>query len=256
VSLPIFLAAILISMIGSMAGLGGGIFMIPFLNLCLGVPLTEAIATVACALGPSALVSSLFNYRQKLIRFKVAFILEPATLLGVPLGIYLSTIIPVRLLSFALILFLFFMSYKLWKKGQKEKALLQSKELPLQKAPPLFLASLSGLSAGVLSGLLGVGGGVIKTPLMIGLFRLQPREAVATSLFMMVFTGFSSGIGHYLSKEIPLTLIVPVLLGFIIGPILSRPLQNRLPQKNFLTFIALVNIFVALLLLFKQVKGL
>jgi uncharacterized membrane protein YfcA len=90
------------------------------------------------------------------------------------------------------------------------------------------------MMAGMMAGMFGIGGGFLKTPIMINVFNIPPTIAAATSLFMIVFTSLTGSVSHYLLGNINFTYSVPIIAGFIIGSFVGNHLNLKL-SENFLT---------------------
>ncbi|ODS40551.1 hypothetical protein BEH94_00820 [Candidatus Altiarchaeales archaeon WOR_SM1_SCG] len=82
---------------------------------------------------------------------------------------------------------------------------------------PLFVPPLIGLFVGIMAGILGVGGGFIMVPVMIYVLGIPTVVAIGTDLFQMVITSSSGSIGHALSGNVDIYLVIMILIGSTIG---------------------------------------
>src|SRR5690606_1900493 len=139
------------SFLGTLVGLGGGVFMVPLLVLLAGYPLPMAVGSVAMALFPAALISTISNSRLKTIDYRAAVKLEIPTVFGAWLGAYLTSVLPVRPLEFLFAAFILFMAWHMRHKKEASNWIGHFSSLPA--------TSLLGALSGVLAGLFGVGGG-------------------------------------------------------------------------------------------------
>ncbi len=123
------------------------------------------------------------------IKKSIVFPVIAGALVGVVAGSLLSTVISSELLEKLFGLFLLYPAIRM----------IFMKDVQLEERetgnPGYFFL---GLIAGVVSGLFGVGGGIVLVPALVMIFRIPVREAVATSLFFTIFTGFGGSITHYL----------------------------------------------------------
>jgi uncharacterized membrane protein YfcA len=116
-----------------------------------------------------------------------------------------------------------------------------SKKIQKMDAPPLIslptsrIDSISiwiiiaiGFLMGILSGLLGVGGGFIITPAFIYLFGVPTSVAVGTGLFQIIFTSGYGSLTHFLKGNVDFTLVAGILAGSLIGSQLGAMLHKRL----------------------------
>lgn len=236
------------ALLGTIAGFGGGIFVVPTMVIALGFPIEVAIGVTALSLFPSSLLSSLWNWKNKNIDFKLALLLEPPTVIGAVLGAILTSWLPTRPLEMIFSLFLLFLSYKmrtppgqpsLWtplmKKLNDLKPQLQNDTYKVS----CFSAALFGVSAGVLAGLFGIGGGILKTPLMLNVFRVPVRTATATSLAMIVVTSLISGLTHLKLGHVNMVILPFAMGGFLFGAFLGLFIGVRLKDEMIRKFIAL-----------------
>jgi len=89
-----------------------------------------------------------------------------------------------------------------------------------------------GLAIGSLSGLLGVGGGIIAVPLMVLIWKLDPKVAIGTSLATMIPTAIAGSFRHYGFGNVNLTLAACLALGTVVGSsLIGAPLADRLPSE-------------------------
>ncbi len=90
-----------------------------------------------------------------------------------------------------------------------------------------------GLAVGTLSGLLGVGGGILMVPLIIYLWRADVKVAIGTSLAAMVLTSLAGSIKHYSLGNVNLSLAACLTVGAIVGSFcIGAPLANHLRSET------------------------
>ena len=92
--------------------------------------------------------------------------------------------------------------------------------------------SLSGFLAGILSGLLGVGGGIIMVPLMVSFFGINQHQAHATSLAVIIPTAIISSIIYGFHGQIDLSIAVNLAIGSIIGAAIGAKLMPKIPAMQ------------------------
>jgi hypothetical protein len=87
-----------------------------------------------------------------------------------------------------------------------------------------------GMLSGVLAGMFGIGGGIIKTPVMLKIFRMPARRATATALFMMVFTTSTAAFSHWQAGRLDWNLALPLGAAFFCGSFIGNKLAGKAPQ--------------------------
>lgn len=225
-TLLIILAGACFSFLGTLVGLGGGVFMVQFLVIVAGFTMPHAVGAVAISLFPSALISTISNIRRKSIDYKAAITLEIPTIIGAWIGAYLTSVLPIKPLEFLFAGFILLIAWNMRHKGETSKFVMRFKNLP-------GIAFL-GTIAGMLAGLFGVGGGVLKTPMLLKIFNLPASRAAATSLAMIMVTAIASSLKHWELGHIT-EQAYPVVIGFACGSILGNFFgkkfsDNRLQQ--------------------------
>lgn len=225
-----------ISLFGSIVGFGGGIFMVPILVSVFGFGLDIAAGTAMISLLPSSLISTILNRKKGQVDFRMGILLEIPTIVGVILGSFILTYFTtsgnllILEIFFALMIFLLGMSFFF---GKRNKGSRQGIFYKLNKLKPRFIiknpknfvayrvslimATFFGLMAGSLAGLFGVGGGFMKTPIMLKVFEIPAKIATGTALFMIVITSITGSIMHYSQGHVMIEKAWPVVLGFTIG---------------------------------------
>tara|TARA_R110000868_G_scaffold154736_1_gene380917 strand:+ start:36832 stop:37572 length:741 start_codon:yes stop_codon:yes gene_type:complete len=236
----ILLAGASFSFLGTLVGLGGGVFMVPLLVLVAGFPLPMAVGSVALALFPSALISTINNGRLKKIDYKSAVKLEIPTIVGAWLGATLTAILPVRPLEFIFSAFIMFMAWQMRHKKETGKFVERFNNLPG--------TSFLGMLSGILAGLFGVGGGILKTPILLKVFKLSAKRAAATSLAMIMVTAIVSSLKHWQLGHID-ERALPVVIGFASGSILGNIFGKKISDKNIQTTLSIAMFLAALAVL-------
>ncbi|MBY0517519.1 MAG: sulfite exporter TauE/SafE family protein [Bacteriovoracaceae bacterium] len=231
-----------LSCIGTLVGVGGGIFMVPLLVLGFGIPLKMAIAAVTVCMFPAALLSTIYNHKGKQIDYFVGIVFEIPTILGTVIGAYLTTIVPVKPLEVMFSVLVLFMGYKIMR---KKKDLTKMNLLHhFNQVPPLFhrtgehpyqfglpAIGVLGTLAGVLAGMFGIGGGIIKTPVMLKIFKMPPRKATSTALFMIVFTSATASYSHWSHGRLDWNLATPLIAAFFLGSVIGNQFTSKIKPK-------------------------
>jgi len=222
--------------------------MIPVLVIVFKVPINIAVGSVIIALLPGSLISSYFNYKRKKIDYKAGITLEIPTVIGTVLGAYLTSILAISALEVVFAVFVCAVGFSMikMKKNQnvddhrleifkKLNALnpaITRKTEKLQYRMSYVLTGIFGMSAGIVSGLFGIGGGFLKTPIMVNVFNIPPSVAAATALFMIVFTSLVGSISHYFLGHLNFYYSTPIVAGFVFGAFLGNHLNLKVSEKT------------------------
>lgn len=251
-----------VAILFTMLGVGGGFLYVPILLSC-GIDFHTA-ATTSLVMLTTAQASALFVFfRSGLVALKLAVLLELPTMIGAFLGGMLSSHFHVGILVVMFACALFAASYFL----MQDRLLLQwagngirispwqvqykfrghSYSVDMMPAGPLMLG------VGFLGGLLGLGGGWLKVPIMVMLFGLPMKVAIATSALMVPMTGFAGFLGHsmigHFEPQLALYLSVITVLGAQIGSRISIKAENNLLQFIFAFVLSLVGLWMIIMVL-------
>ena len=199
VIIGILRVAFVAGVFGSMLGVGGGVIMVPVLSLAFGVPIKTAIATsIVCVIATSSMAQSTFAARG-MTNMRLGMVLEVATTVGAVAGGITAVLIDGRILQGAFAVVLFYVS---WQMGRRRGDIVPAETalMPSSYYDPAEGRQVSygvhglgigfGLSfvAGNVSGLLGVGGGAFKVPIMNLLMGVPLKATIATSNLMIGVT--------------------------------------------------------------------
>jgi uncharacterized membrane protein YfcA len=231
--LALFATGIGAGILGALLGLGGGIFLVPALTLLFHLPIRMAVGTSLVGVIATSAAVVVVESPGRGADISLALRLEVVTAAGaITGGLLAGWISPASLyLLFALVVFLTG-AYSLYKehKAHLQKGSAKSEALFGQDYTPrhwhwgLSLAFL----AGMVSGLLGVGGGFIKVPLMDAVMGVPLGVAAATSNFMVGITAAASFFVYYNRGDIYPFLILPTCLGVLLGAMLGMRLLPHL----------------------------
>lgn len=240
--LGLFLSGIAAGALGALLGLGGGIFLVPVLTLLFHLPVRVAVGTsLVCVIATSAGVAAMANEKGG-ADVPLALRLEIATAAGAVFGGVVGALVPARALSllFAVVVF-GSAAYTVYKGlGHADEAMYRRDYRPRRWGLGYAVASL----AGMVSGLLGVGGGFIKVPTMYAIMGVPLGVATATSNFMVGITAAASVFVYLGRGDVRPVVTVITAAGVFLGATVGTLLQGRL--KVSLLRWALVVLMVAI----------
>lgn len=250
--LILLLASTLAGLIGALLGLGGGIIIVPTLTLFFGVDIRYAIPASLCATIATSLSASYHNLKSDFVNIRLASLLEMSTVWGAITGFMISYFVSEVYLFYTFGFFLILSSVLMFLKKTDsmdaesdtfaEKLQLTS-DHPVQN---IYLGSVVMYGAGILSALLGVGGGILKTLAMDIIMKVPIKVSSATSNFMIGVTAAASTGGYFIKGDIIPELVTPIIfgvtLGSFLGSIILKKISNILLRKIFV-FILLIIAF-------------
>jgi uncharacterized membrane protein YfcA len=105
--------------------------------------------------------------------------------------------------------------------------------------------------AGMLSGMLGVGGGVIQVPAMNLLMRVPVKAAAGTSSFMVGITAIATAFVYYSREKIDPTVVVPAMIGIFLGSQAGSRLTRRVRAHNLTLLFTVILLYLGISLLLK-----
>ena len=191
-------------------GVGGGIVMTPGLQVFLGVPAIVALATPLPAIFPTALAGALAYRRRGEVDTRAAVLLIVPGLFGAAIGAWLTDLVDTTLLLLLTAVLLGSQAIAIVHGGRRT-ARGGSDEM----ATPI-LASI-GAAAGFVSGLLGIGGGIVIVPLLAGWLGMPLKRALGTSLLAISVLVIPGAIVHAALGHIDLGICLALAAGAVPG---------------------------------------
>jgi uncharacterized protein len=234
--------------VGALLGIGGGVFLVPLLNIALGFPISVAAAiSLATVIATSSTVTA-GKAGQHLMNFRFGMVLEVATAAGSVLGG-----LTVQMLAQSTLQKLFGVvtggvALATVARSRRRNVILDPGAAPGRlggrfhdeesggivvyriKRVPLALGA--SFIAGNVSSLLGIGGGVIKVPVLNGWCGMPLRAAAATSAFMIGVTATAGVIVYYVNGQLLPTAAAAAILGVQLGSFLGLKLSPQMPIQS------------------------
>jgi len=261
----LFLMTLGAGILASLVGIGGGVIFVPVFNLFMGLPIEDAIGTSMFTIIFTALSGSIYYAKEKRIDYKTGLLMEITTIPGAIIGAATTELLPEVILKIIFFSFLFFSGFKLIRRkdtkkysnftfkrprlkflniGWERKFIdTQGKEWSYFVNVPVML--MSGFLAGFISGLLGIGGGTLKVPLLAIVLGVPVHIATATSTFMILLTSTSGGITHLYLGHVHLEIVLVAALGAILGAQMGPRLNIKVSPRYLRKMVGTVLILVA-----------
>jgi uncharacterized membrane protein YfcA len=246
---------------GSLLGLGGGTLIVPLLTLVFNLPLLTAVGvSLICVIVTSGASAGVFLERH-VANLRLGMTLEMFTAIGALVGGSIAFLLPEKALEIFFAILLTYTSITMFRRGRAaggpEEETVVDEEADEPAGDQFFDASLSGtdyrvkripagaagsVGAGVVSALLGIGGGIVKVPVMHLVMGVPLRVSTATSNLMMGITA-SAGAIIYLSRGLIDPFVAsPTALGVFVGASIGSRVAHRIDVR------VLRGLFVAILL--------
>jgi uncharacterized protein len=191
-------------------GVGGGIVMTPGLQVLLGAPPIVALATPLPVIFPTALTGAFTYGRAGALDRRAALWMAGPGIVGAVLGSLLTDVVDVNLLLLVTAALLAYQAASILR-GRRLSA-----RPAARRATPSILAAI-GLIAGLISGLLGIGGGLIMVPILAGILGMPLKLVLGTSLAVIAALVLPGTIVHTALGHIDWALFVVVAIGAIPG---------------------------------------
>lgn len=254
-SLWIFLSGAAAGFLGSMLGVGGGIILVPLLVLVFHIPIHFAIGTSIMTVIATSSMAGSFNLERGTVNIRLGMLLEVATALGALLGGVLAGAIKGAVLTTIFGAILPPIALLMWRKGELSASATSVSEsnYRLKRLP---LAMGLSLGAGTVSGLLGIGGGIIKVPAMTVFCGVPARIATATSTFMIGVTAVASAFLYFGRGQVRPALTAVVILGVLAGSAGGMQVARRLHSRQLSRLFALLVLAGSAQMLFRGIQGL
>jgi uncharacterized membrane protein YfcA len=265
--LLIFVVGLAVGVLGSMLGIGGGVLLIPLLTGLFGVEIRTAIgASIISVIATSAAAGAVYIGRGQ-THSRLAMVLEIATTLGALTGGVTAVLLSPNLLAGLFAAVLVYVTFSMSKIPKDELEAVSTGLLDTSYYDPITgkrvsygvthlpLGMGASFLAGNISGLLGIGGGIIKVPIMSLVMGMPLRASIATSNFMIGITAATSAIIYYQHGYINPSIAIPTALGVLVGARQGTRLGGRVRSNRLKQIFEIVLLVFAVQMFFKSVRG-
>ncbi len=260
-NINIFVIVFIGMAVGALSGLfgvGGGFLMTPLL-LFLGIPPVVAVGTEAPHVLASSVSGVIAHWRKKSVDFKMGFFLLTGGVIGSTIGVNIFKILRSYgqidiVIQILFVLFLGIIGFSMafesarttiksyrttssirtklhqhsWIHGLPFKVRFRRSKLYISAIPPIII----GLIVGILSAMMGVGGGFIIIPAMVYILGMPTSVVVGTSLFQIIFvTANSTFFQAYLNQTVDIVLAALMILGGVIGAQIGVRIGSKLKAE-------------------------
>jgi uncharacterized membrane protein YfcA len=272
---------IIAGLLGSMLGVGGGLIIVPVLTLALHLPMQIAVGSSLVAIVANTCTAAGLYTKAGLTNVKLGLLLETATIPGAIIGGFVAASIAPSILSALFGVMLIYVAYTMVASnhivsednasaipvdsGKTDRTLSGSltdsyhdqnldKVVTYKvKRTPIGLGF--GFFAGILSSLLGIGGGIIKVPVMHLVMGVPMKATIATSTLMITLTAATGAFIYQYHGNLQLFVIAPLVIGIVIGSRIGVELTKR-TKATWLRRVFGVFLFLVAILMFLKTANL
>lgn len=245
----IALAVVLAVLVGVSLGLlggGGSILAVPLLVYVAGMDAKEAIATSLLVVGTTSAVALIAHARAARVRWRTGLLFGAAGMAGAYAGGRIAEFIPgtVLLVAFALMML------------ATAAAMIRGRRTPDKPAHtelPVVRVLVDGVVVGLVTGLVGAGGGFLIVPALVLLGGLPMPVAVGTSLLVIAMKSFAGLAGYLASVQIDWPVALAVTAAAVLGSLVGSRLTGVVPPEKLRTGFGWFVIAMGLLILLQQV---
>jgi len=257
---------------GSLLGLGGGILIVPLLTLGFGVPLREAVGVSLISVIVTSSASASVYLERHVANLRLGMTLELFTATGALVGGLIAFLLSERVLAGLFTALLVYTAVTMGRRrepapaaeangSETDAASLTANGVSVGVAPPPGAAGVSAptpyvvhrlgagiagsLFAGLVSALLGVGGGIVKVPVMHVVMGVPLRVATATSNLMIGITASASAIIYLIRGGIDPYVAGPVAVGAFLGASVGSRSAHRIDARVLRLLFVAVLLFTA-----------
>lgn len=220
--LLVLVLAFAIGIVLGMLGGGGAILMVPMLAYVAGLETRSAIATSLFVVGATSLAATILQARAQAVRWRTGASFSLGAVAGAFAGGSLAHHLPARVLlsGFAIVMV------------ATSIAMLRGRATARAREAHALLAVALGLGVGALSGLVGAGGGFLIVPALTMVAGLGLREAIGTSVFVIVLQSAAGFAGHAAHVDLDWTFVVAMTTASVAGTIAGVLAARRIAVER------------------------
>ena len=244
------LLAVLIGVSLGLLGGGGSILTVPILAYVAGLPAKEAIAASLVVVGVTSAAGAVSHARAGRVRWRTGVSFGAAGMAGAFLGGLLGGHIPSTVLMMAFALMMIATSVAMLRGRRGAPA----EEGPTRE-PSVSRIVLEGLAVGLVTGLVGAGGGFLVVPALALLAGLPMPVAVGTSLVVIAMKSFAGLAGYLTSVSLDWALVGGVTLAAVLGSLLGARAAGHLPEQALRTGFGVFVLAMGALVLVQELPG-
>jgi uncharacterized membrane protein YfcA len=225
--------------LGALLGVGGGVVLVPALILLAGLTFSEAVATSLVCVVATSVAGSAVYLKRGVVDLPVAIELQYFTVMGAVAAGLAAAFVPATPLYFAFAALLTVTAYRMWPRERTT-----NRHTP-ELHHPTAVAAGASVGAGVIAGLLGVGGGVLNVPILHVVLGRPFDRAVATSVLMIGVTAAAAAAVYLVRGVVDVPTAAVTLVGTLGGASVAAGIGRRLSQRLLTMAFSLLLLYVA-----------
>lgn len=250
---------IAVGIIMALTGAGGGILAVPLLVFAAQLSFKEAAPVGLLAVGMAAAMGAILGLQAGIVRYRAAMLMATAGVLFAPIGVWIAGRTDGAWLNGLFALVLLFVAFRTYRQASNDQA--NATPSVLRELPCIVSADngrfvwttrcaralvSSGLVAGLMSGLLGVGGGFVMVPAMARYTDLSMQSIVATSLAVIALVSLSGVAANAYAATLDWSIALPFAGGALAGMLAGRFASSRVSGSHLQKGFAVVSAAVAI----------
>lgn len=246
---------VVVGILSGLLGIGGGTLMVPIFRLGFGLSAFASTATSLFTIIPTSLVGFVTHIKNKTCIPKLGIVCGLAGACTSPVGVFLANLSPAWMVMLAAAIIIGYSSFKMFRKAVRmpknpasgkamgvdvEKAAVKAAAVEEDLGEGGFELTRSnlpkaiaiGLTAGLASGYVGVGGGFLMVPLFVSVLGVMMRKASGTSLIAIMILAIPGVIEQGLLGNIDYLAGIAMAAGSIPGAVIGANLVRRVPERQ------------------------
>jgi uncharacterized membrane protein YfcA len=273
-----------VGLISGLFGVGGGFLLVPVLTMAFGVPMPLAVGSSLCQIIGTGTAALVRHRRLGQGEIRLDWLLMGGSLLGVHVGAELVSVmntwgsvsllgretplarVILSLLYVALLVFIGLQMLMDSPEKRRGTPIVEGSLTRLHLGPMVdlpnarrrisgLLAAYLGLLLGLMSGLLGIGGGMVLLPILLYGIGMSIRMAAGTGVLLLVITSVVGTVSHAMKGNVHLGLAMALLCGSTIGAPMGAGLTTRIPVARLRRLLVVMVFITALAVLWNLVWG-
>lgn len=253
--LVLVLIGIAVGSVGALAGVGGGVILAPLVAIYYGLPMHQAIGVSLVSVIATSTATSAVYVEQHITDIRLGMTLELATTVGALTAALFVHHLDRRTLALMFAVFLTYSAGSMVNKAWKSRKREPDPEITGYTVRNYPIGMLASLIAGGFSGLLGIGGGPLKVPVMYLFMNVPLRVGTATSNFMIGVTAATSAVVYWTRGDVNTTIAAPLVAGVFGGSLLAARIKHRVHTFYILVLLIGVTGFFAVQMFYKLATG-